>query len=111
MLSPFWRPRLGIGAEAGAPTYSAQALEAVQENHFGGVPIGVDRNSAQLEIPQLLQVLNTDVIGPRFSAYPHAVMQILVEAGSCSVEDDINRVAVRYSGHVMVITDDILLAD
>jgi uncharacterized protein YaiI (UPF0178 family) len=45
------------------------------------------------------------------AGHAHVVMQILVEAGSCSVEDDINRVAVRHSGHVVVFTDEILLAD
>jgi len=34
-----------------------------------------------------------------------------VEAGSCSVEDDINRVAVRHDVHAVVIAGDILLAD
>jgi len=67
-MSLFW-----IGAEAGPPPIQHRHLKLFKKSIFGGVPIGVDRDPAQLEIPQLLQVLSANVIGSRFRAYPHFV--------------------------------------
>ena len=39
-----------------------------KEAVFGGVPIGADRDPAQLKIPELLEVLGSDLMGSRFGS-------------------------------------------
>jgi hypothetical protein len=59
-----------IGAEAVPRSYATQVCKVVQENRYGGVPIGADRDPAQLKIIQQLEVFGSDLMWSRFGAYP-----------------------------------------
>ena len=47
-------------------------LKLFKKAIFGGVPLGTDRDLAQLEIPEQLEMFSSDIMGSCFGANPHA---------------------------------------
>ena len=65
-------PRCGSAPKRDPALMRRRRLKLFKKAIFGEVPIGADRDPAQLEIPEQLEVFSADIMGSRSGAYPHS---------------------------------------